>query len=357
MVARQEDVERGALARLGIDIDETAGLLDDAVDRRQPEAGALADFLGREERLEDLVDDVDRNAGAGVADVDPHVVGRRHALVGQPLGFRRRYIRGPHREPAAIGHGVAGVDGEIDDHLLELRDVDLDRPQIAAVHQIELDLLADQPAQQHGEIAERVAEMQHLRAQRLPARERQQLPHQRRGAGGVLLDLHDVLERRIGRLVRVQQEIVRHHDGGQHVVEVVRDAAGELADGVHLLRLVDLVLQRAALGGLQQIDDRGLGVALVLLDRGDEELAPTLLGAVEHRLDRSDVAVAVGGKLDRGADAIAVALGNRGDDRLADRDRRVEALRQLGTARIQVASRRRSGRRWRSPSAYGRRSA
>ena len=79
--------------------------------------------------------------------------------------------------------------------------------------EVELHLLADQAAQQHGEVAQRIAEIEHLRAQRLAAREGEQLPHQRRGAGRVLLDLHDVLERRIGRLVRVQQEVVRHHDG------------------------------------------------------------------------------------------------------------------------------------------------
>ena len=66
-MARQEDAERGAFALLGIDIDEAASLLDDAVDRREPEAGALADFLGREERLEDLVDDIRRDTSAGVA--------------------------------------------------------------------------------------------------------------------------------------------------------------------------------------------------------------------------------------------------------------------------------------------------
>ena len=38
----------------GIGEDEAARLFDDAVDRRQPEAGALADLLGREEGLEDL---------------------------------------------------------------------------------------------------------------------------------------------------------------------------------------------------------------------------------------------------------------------------------------------------------------
>ncbi len=61
-------------------IDIAAGLLDDAIDRRQPEAGALADLLGREERLEDLFDDVGRNADAGIAHLDQHIVGGRHAL-------------------------------------------------------------------------------------------------------------------------------------------------------------------------------------------------------------------------------------------------------------------------------------
>ena len=82
-----------------------------------------------------------------------------------------------------------------------------------------------------------VAKIEHLRPQGLSPRERQQLPHQAGGAVGVLLDLHDVLERRVGRLVRVQQEVIRHHDGGQHVVEIVRDAAGKLADRLHLLAI------------------------------------------------------------------------------------------------------------------------
>ena len=78
-MARQENAEDRALADLGIAEDEAAGLLDDAVDHRQAEAGALADFLGGEERLEDLLHHVGRDAGAGVLDLDQHVVGRRRA--------------------------------------------------------------------------------------------------------------------------------------------------------------------------------------------------------------------------------------------------------------------------------------
>ena len=202
------------------------------------------------------------------------------------------------------------------------------------MNEIELYLLADQPAQQHGEIGERVAEVEHLRPQRLAARERQQLAHERRRPRRVLLDLHDVLERRVGRLVRVQQEVVRHHDRGQHVVEVVRDAAGKLADHVHLLRLVDLVLQRAAFGRLQHVDDRSLGLALLFLDRGDEELPPPLLGAVEHHLDGCDIALPLRRLVDGRDQQVAVARIDRAENRFAGGAVRAKALRELGKARI-----------------------
>ena len=135
-------------------------------------------------------------------------------------------------------------------------------------------------------------------------------------------------------LCAFSRKSVRHHDGGKHVVEVVRDAAGELADHFHLLRLVDLVLQRTPLGGLEQIDDRGLGVAFVLLDRGDEELPPALLAAVEHHLDGRNIALPFRGLVDRGDHQMAVALAHRAEDRLAGRAVRVQALRELGVAGV-----------------------
>ena len=180
---------------------------------------------------------------------------------------------------------------------------------------VEVDLLADQPPQQHVELGKDVAEIEHLRAQRLPPRERQQLPHQARRPVGVLLDLHDVLERRIGRLVRVEQEIGRHHDGGQHVVEVVRDAAGELADRLHAGALVDLVLQRALAGGFERVDDGGFRIALVVLDRGDVEARPAVVAAGQRGVDRRDLALPLGGSADRGLERLAVALGDDGQDR------------------------------------------
>ncbi len=172
----------------------------------------------------------------------------------------RDVARAQH-DAAALAHRVARVDDEIDHDLLELVEVGLDQPEVAPVRDFELDLLADQPAQHHLQFRQHVGELQHLRAQRLPAREREQLPHQPRRAIGVLADLHDVLERRVGRPVVDQQKVGIADDRGQHVVEVVRDAAGELADRLHLLALREILLQRALLGGVERDDVGARAVA------------------------------------------------------------------------------------------------
>ena len=188
-----------------------------------------------------------------------------------PLTFERAAsaagtLRGADRELAAVRHGVAGVDREVDHDLLELVHVGLDGPEVAAVAEVELDPLAEQALQEHRQVGEPVVEVEHLRPQRLAARKRQQLAHEARGPVGVLLDLHDVLEGRVGRPVVREQQIGIADDRLQHVVEVVRDAAGELADGVHLLRLGELLLHEAQIGGVEGVEDRAL-VALRLRRR------------------------------------------------------------------------------------------
>ena len=92
-------------------------------------------------------------------------------------------IGGAQRELAAVGHRVARIDHEIDDHLLELREIGLHRPEVALRHDVERDPLADQPAQQHGQVVDHVAEVDDLRAQRLLAREREQVAHHARRRG------------------------------------------------------------------------------------------------------------------------------------------------------------------------------
>src|SRR5438477_9463073 len=79
---RQPYSELGEDALFTVDLDRSAVLLgDDVVADREPQPGTLAGRLGGEERLEQLVADLGRNAGAVVAhpNLDPFAVAaRRH---------------------------------------------------------------------------------------------------------------------------------------------------------------------------------------------------------------------------------------------------------------------------------------
>jgi hypothetical protein len=61
LMFRQENGEDRPLAYLALHLDFTAQLFDDAVRDRKPEARALADFLGGEERIENFVQIAFRN--------------------------------------------------------------------------------------------------------------------------------------------------------------------------------------------------------------------------------------------------------------------------------------------------------
>ena len=65
------------------------------------------------------------------------------------------------------------------------------------------------------------------------------------------------------------RNIDRAGDDGEHVVEVVRDAAGQLADGFHLLGLLELFLGRNLLGDIpdKSIDD----VTIAAAKRGERD--------------------------------------------------------------------------------------
>ena len=134
-------------------------------------------------------------------------------------------------------------------------DVGPDRPQIPTVIDPELHVGADQPGQQHPEVGEHVGEVEHLGPQRLLAGEGQQLPDQRGGAVGVLLDVHDVGEGLVRRPMIGQKQVGRHDDRSQHIVEIMRDAAGQLTYRLHLLALRHLPFEHLLFGGVDGIDD------------------------------------------------------------------------------------------------------
>ena len=85
-------------------------------------------------------------------------------------------------EPAFAVHGVAGVDREIDQRGLELRDIGNRKAVGRGNIDLDPDPRADQRANQLGDGFDLGADVEHLGLQRLPAGKRQQLRGQFRGA-------------------------------------------------------------------------------------------------------------------------------------------------------------------------------
>ena len=167
-------------------------------------------------------------------------------------------VPGFERQLAAVRHGVARIQGEVEDRGRELAGIDQGRRGIVREHRFDFDLFAERRPQQPRGIDDQGVDVGAARLQRLSTGEGQQMLGQvgapRRGGAdhvGDLGEMRPVLD-------RLAEDFDGAGDHGQNVVEVVRDAAGELADGFHLLRLPDL-----GLGGLDLLKtfDHGLGLA------------------------------------------------------------------------------------------------
>ena len=185
----QQQGDGGAVAWFGVDPDVAAGLGDDAVDSGQAQAGSLALGLGGVERLAGAGDDLGRHPGAGVADGHGDVAAGRQVVPEGGVGLVDLGVGGLDGQGPAAGHGVAGVDGEVDQDLLDLAGVGGDGGQVAGQVGGELDVLAEGPLEQLADVGDEVVEVQDAGLDDFPAGEGQQLAGQPGGAFGGLLDL------------------------------------------------------------------------------------------------------------------------------------------------------------------------
>ena len=96
----------------------------------KPSPGALAGFLGRKERIENLVLNLPGNSRAGVRHRDAHVWANFGLRIHAGIGFVEHHIFHLDGQFAALGHGVARVDAEVQQDLVQLRRVAGDGPQV-----------------------------------------------------------------------------------------------------------------------------------------------------------------------------------------------------------------------------------
>src|SRR5215211_8484072 len=111
---RKRDAETRAPVRPRGDVDPAVVCVDDLANDRQAEAGAL--WLGREERTEDLVDDVRRHAGAVVHHIDLHHWDGLHVAADGDFVFGGElYRRDLHGSLAS--HRFEGIGQEVGEQL------------------------------------------------------------------------------------------------------------------------------------------------------------------------------------------------------------------------------------------------
>ena len=131
----------------------------------------------------------------------------------------------------------------------------------------DLDASADQRADQLCNAFDLLADIEHLRRQRLPAREGQKLSGQLGRPVHRVGNRVDVAAAALVGQVATPEEIGGRTDDREQIVEIVRDAAGELADRLHLLRLTQRFLGLAALGDIDGLRQHGGNAAMLIEHR------------------------------------------------------------------------------------------
>jgi len=147
-----------------------------------------------------------------------------------------------HLEPSAAGHGIARIDGQVHDDLVELAGVGLDNRRLRSGHDPNFDVVAHERAQQFADVLEPVVQIENDRLDHLLAAESQQLASKCGAAFGRFSDVFHVDRRLRGGIDAVAQEFRARVDNAQNVVKIVSHAAGQPADRLHFLGLAQLIL-------------------------------------------------------------------------------------------------------------------
>ena len=118
--AGQIQFDRRAFAQLAVNLDVAARLFDEAIGLGKAQTGALAFWLGGEERLEHPAHHFWCHAGAGIADRQHDILARIDLAMLDGIGVVEMGVGDFQGQLAAVRHGVTGVDRQIEDGVLDL---------------------------------------------------------------------------------------------------------------------------------------------------------------------------------------------------------------------------------------------
>jgi hypothetical protein len=179
-------------------------------------------------------------------------------------------VRGRDGDRAATRQGVPGIDAEVQYNEFEFTRTNLDGPQVRREAGLDLDVAPQRAVEQFAHGVDLRPNVDWLGPELLTARERQELAGER---GSALDSLVHAVDQPLTTTDGIRLT-VKHFEPArenlEQVVEVVGDTAGELANGLHLLRLAQLLGGAPLLGDVTPLHNEVAWMA----------------GAVENRLDR-----------------------------------------------------------------------
>src|ERR1700686_3515793 len=227
---------------------------DNVVHHRKAEPCSFIFALGGEERFEDSALRIAVHADASIGHPQHHIISARQR--GGPASARRfrSDVRGFQRQLSALRHGVAGVDHEIHDDLLDLSGIGTDTTSIRFELDHELHFIAQHSEKHLAHAIDQGIEVEHLWAEYMLPAEGKQLPCQ---AGCTLRGADDgfyILAHGRSRAVFLHHDFRVSANDHEQVVEVVCNPARQPADRLHLLRLPNLLLERAPSGDIARGD-------------------------------------------------------------------------------------------------------
>ena len=207
---RQIKLDGRALSHLAVDAEMTTALLGEAVDHGKSQAGSLSDRLGGEEWIDRFGHHVRRHPGSRVRNADDDVVAWFNIVLERRCNAASRSsIRRFDRQPTAIRHGVARIDGEIQKGALELVGIGEGGPEIGGKRASQLDLLAQGAVKQIFHARDEAVDIVGPGVKRLAPGEREKPMRQRRRA-------QRRSRRRVHEARDVVQPIGRHASAHQY---------------------------------------------------------------------------------------------------------------------------------------------
>ena len=114
----KKHIERAAFSGFTLCFDPAFVLFDNAINRRQAEAGAFANVFRGEKRFKDVAQSRGVHARSRVADTQSHEAAGARLGMGFGVGGVKVHGFDADGQPPASRHGVTGIDGKVHDDLL-----------------------------------------------------------------------------------------------------------------------------------------------------------------------------------------------------------------------------------------------